>query len=91
MTITGEAYYGDWTEKLLYNGLFAALPMQDADGKRGNTFYYADYTDVDGTKSYYAEGFPCCSGTYPLSYAALPDLIYLKDAESLYVNLYVIL
>ncbi len=89
MTVTGEAFYGDWTEKLLYNGIMSALPMKDSPGKRGETFYYADYTNVDGVKDYYSSGFPCCSGTYPLTYAAVPDQIYLKDAQSLYVNLYI--
>jgi len=36
---TGEAEYGDWIEKLFYNGIGAALPM----GQDGKTLYYCDY------------------------------------------------
>ena len=35
MEFTGEARYGDWIEKMVYNGIGAALPMAD----RGNTFF----------------------------------------------------
>lgn len=86
---TGEAKYGDWIEKSVYNGIYAALPMEDTEAKRGKTFYYANYTDKSGSKEYFAAEWPCCSGTFPLSVSEYPNLIYMKDAESLYVNLFV--
>ena len=97
MTLTGVAKYGDWMEKLLYNGIGAALPM----GHDGKTFYYADYRPSGGNKEYYYEGlvpgkpgsrwtpWPCCSGTYPLAVTDYHNIIYFKDDTSLYVNLFV--
>jgi uncharacterized protein len=86
MTYTGEARYGDWIEKLLYNGIGAALPMQP-DGKN---FYYSDYRVNGGRKLYHPDWmWTCCSGTYPQAIADYHNIIYFRDASSLYVNLYV--
>ena len=91
LQFTGEARFGDWIERLVYNGIGAALPM--ASG--GRTFYYADYTlgpeDRIGTarKVYYWDPYPCCSGTYIQAVADYHDIIYFKDHNSLYVNLFV--
>ena len=49
MRFTGEAKYGDWVEKLIYNGVGAALPM----GPNGQTFYYSDYRLGGGRKIYH--------------------------------------
>ena len=85
MQFTGEAKYGDWIEKLVYNGIGAALPM----GPGGLTFYYSDYRIGGGRKAYFPAMFPCCSGTYIQGVADYHNLIYFKDADGLYVNLYV--
>ncbi len=85
MQFTGEARYGDWIEKLVYNGIGAALPMSG----RGQTFYYSDYSLGSGRKVYSGAPFPCCSGTYPQAVVDYHDLIYFKDPTSLYVNLFV--
>jgi uncharacterized protein len=86
MMFTGEARYGDWIEKLVYNGLSAALPMAG----RGDTFYYADYRMGGGRKNYYPDArWPCCSGTYPQAVTDYHNLIYFRDAAGLYVNLFV--
>jgi DUF1680 family protein len=96
MQFTGEARYGDWIEKLVYNGIGAALPMSnDPIGaslpmpNRGQTFYYSDYVFGGGRKVYSQTRFPCCAGTYPQAVADYYDLIYFKDPTSLYVNLFV--
>jgi len=96
MQFTGEAKYGDWIEKLVYNGIGAALPMSDDSfgrspiiPSRGQTFYYADYQVGAGRKAYHDGLFPCCSGTYPQALVEYHDLIYFKDPNSLYVNLFV--
>jgi hypothetical protein len=81
---TGQARYGDWIEKLLYNGIGAALPMTG----RGRTFYYSDYLLGSATKTYYGAAYPCCSGTYFQDVTEYHNLIYFKDANSLCVNLY---
>ncbi len=88
---TGEARYGDWMEKLLYNGIGAALPM--AAG--GKTFYYSDYLLGSDTpiasarKDYYWDPYPCCSGTYIQAVADYHNIIYFHGDRSLCVNLFV--
>lgn len=86
---TGDATYGDWGEKVLYNGIFSALPMKDSAGKRGQTFYYARYTQKDASKTYYDSPWPCCSGTYALAVSEYVNQIYYKNSGELYVNLFV--
>ena len=44
---TGEARYGDWIERLLYNAIGAALPVTE----RGRNSYYSDYRVGGGMKS----------------------------------------
>jgi hypothetical protein len=83
---TGEAKYGDWMERLLYNGIGAALPMSPD----GRTFYYSDYRLGGGQKIYHTEWrWPCCAGTYPQAVADYHNIIYFKNDTGLYVNLFV--
>jgi DUF1680 family protein len=87
--LTGEARFGDWIERLLYNGVGAALPI--AEG--GRNFYYADYRVGGGMKVYNWERYTCCSGTYIQNVVEYHNLIYFRDADDarepgLYVNLY---
>ncbi len=84
MLFTGEARYGDWIERLFYNGVGAALPLTG----RGRNFYYGDYRVGGGMKVYNWDNFTCCSGTYSQNIADYYNLAYYKDAGSLYVNLY---
>ena len=85
MMFTGDARYGDWIEKLLYNGIGAALPIQP----NGYNYYYSDYRVNGGRKLYHPEWkWSCCSGTYPQAIADYHNIIYFRDASSLYVNLY---
>jgi hypothetical protein len=83
MGYTGAARYGDWIERLIYNGIGAALPVQ----LDGTAFYYSDYRLDIATKGYYGEKWPCCSGTYIQAVADYHNVIYFKDAKGLYVNL----
>ncbi len=85
LRFTGEARYGDWMEKLLYNGIGAALNMK-ADG---SNFYYSDYTLGGGRKGFHPVKWACCSGTYPQALADYHNIIYFHAADSLFVNLYV--
>ena len=85
LQFTGEARYGDWTERIFYNGIGAALPVT-ADGKN---FYYSDYRVTGGMKVYNWEMWTCCSGSYIQAVADYHNIIYFKDADGLYVNLYV--
>jgi DUF1680 family protein len=82
---TGEARYGDWAEWLLYNGVGAALPI--AEG--GKHFYYSDYRVTGGLKVYKVSRYACCSGSLAQCVADYHNLIYYRDGQGLYVNLYV--
>ncbi len=85
MQFTGEARYGDWIERLFYNGIGAALPLQPG----GRNFYYSDYRIGGGMKVDYWDTFTCCSGTYIQNMADYHNLIYYRDESGVYVNLYV--
>lgn len=82
---TGESRYGDWAERLFYNGVGAALPITTG----GKHFYYADYRVGGGMKVYKVSRYSCCSGSYIQNLADYHNLIYYKDGSGLYVNLYV--
>jgi hypothetical protein len=85
LTITGEVRYGDWIERLAYNGIAATIPMSPD----GRVFYYSDYNAMGGVKHNYPQGWSCCTGTRPMALADLHDLIYFRRDNELYVNLYV--
>jgi DUF1680 family protein len=85
LELTGESHYGDWIERLVYNGIGAALPLQPD----GSTFYYSDYRVGGGRKVYFPEKWPCCSGTYIQAIADYQNLIYFHQPNALLVNLYV--
>ncbi|MBN2181353.1 MAG: glycoside hydrolase family 127 protein [Sedimentisphaerales bacterium] len=84
MAFTGESRYGDWIERLLYNGIGATLPIVE----NGKHFYYANYHLGAGLKIYSRSNYTCCSGTYFQNVAEYQNLIYFKDDSALYVNLY---
>lgn len=88
LTFTGKAMYGEWIERLLYNGIGSALPMNN-HFRRGRTYYYADYRVTGGRKTYYPISFPCCSGTYPQAVTEYHNLIYYYDDDSLYISQFV--
>jgi hypothetical protein len=82
---TGESRYGDWMERLFYNGIGAALWF----APKGRNFYYADYRLASGMKAYNWDAFTCCSGTYIQDVADFHNIIYYKDASGVFVNLYI--
>jgi len=84
MMYTGEARYGDWMERLLYNGIGAALPIKD----RGTHMYYMDYHLGADLKYYSRTPFTCCSGTYFQNITEYSNLVYFQDGKTLCVNLY---
>jgi DUF1680 family protein len=85
MSFTAEARYGDWTERIFYNGIGAALPVTST----GRNFYYSDYRLASAMKVYNWDAWTCCSGTYIQAVADYHNIIYYKDGSSLYVNLFV--
>jgi DUF1680 family protein len=85
MQFTGDARYGDWIERLFYNGVGAALPLQ----AQVRNFYYADYRVGGGMKVYNWDTCTCCSGTFGQNVAEYANLIYFSGQGALHVNLFV--
>lgn len=83
LRFTGDPKYGDNLERVLGNGMLAALPMRT----NGETFYYSDY-HPGARKQYFPERWPCCSGTYAQATADYPLDVYFHDDDGLYVNLF---
>ena len=84
MQYTGKASYGDWTEKLLYNGTIASL---ETNG--GFAYYYSDYSSSGGSKALKTNWkWSCCTGTRPLSVLEILRSIYFNDTNNIYVNLF---
>lgn len=83
LRVTQEARYGDSMERVLYNTILGAWPIQ-ADG---TSFYYSDYATT-GKKVWYGQKWPCCSGTFPQLAADYHVSTYLRSADGVYVNLF---
>jgi DUF1680 family protein len=83
LRVTKDARYGDSMERILYNTILGAWPIQ-ADG---TSFYYSDYATT-GKKVWYGQKWPCCSGTFPQLAADYHISTYLRSADGVYVNLF---
>jgi uncharacterized protein len=83
LRVTKDPHFGDSMERVLYNTILGALPIQ-ADGI---SFYYADYNNT-GKKVYYKDKWPCCSGTFPQLAADYHISTYLRSSDGVYVNLF---
>jgi DUF1680 family protein len=83
LRVTKDAHYGDSMERVLYNTILGAWPIQ-ADG---TSFYYSDYA-LTGKKVWYRDKWPCCSGTFPQLAADYHISAYLRSADGVYVNLF---
>jgi len=84
IALTGDAKYGDWIEKVAYNGIGATIPMTAA----GNVFYYSDYNPFGGKKVNNWTGWTCCTGTRPMVIADVCDVAYFHAPDGIDVNLF---
>jgi DUF1680 family protein len=84
LRITREARYGDSMERVLYNTVLGAIPIQPD----GHAFYYSDYTR-HAKKTFHPDRWPCCSGTLPMIAADYAISSCFTDPQGIYVNLYV--
>ena len=84
MRITGDSRYGDSMEKVLYNTILGAKPLQPG----GFGFYYSDYNNT-GSKVNYPQQWPCCSGTFAQITADYGISSYFQSSDGVYVNLFV--
>ena len=83
LRVTKDSHYGDSMERVLYNTILGAWPIQ-ADG---TSFYYSDYAST-GNKVWYGQKWPCCSGTFPQLAADYHVSTYLRSPDGVYVNLF---
>jgi len=83
LRVTKDPQYGDSMERVLYNTILGAWPVQ-ADG---TSFYYSDYATT-GRKVWYRDKWPCCSGTFPQLAADYHISTYFRSADGVYVNLF---
>ena len=81
---TADSRYGDSMERVLYNTILGAKPLQPD----GTSFYYSDYND-NAQKGYFDDKWPCCSGTFPQMTADYGISAYMRRGPDVYVNLYV--
>ena len=84
LRVTRDARYGDSMERVMYNTILGAKPLQE----NGETFYYADY-NYNAQRVYKEARWPCCSGTLPQVAADYRINMYFRDPQAIYVNLYV--
>ena len=85
ITSTGDARYGDWAEKALYNGVGASIPGD----REGHVMYFSDYGAQGGSKEFRNDiRWSCCTGTRPMAVADYSDLIYFQSPDGIAVNLF---
>jgi uncharacterized protein len=83
LRVTRDGRYGDSMERVLYNTVLGAKALQPD----GRAFYYSDYHS-GGRKVYFNDAWPCCAGTLPQVTADYRILAYFRDADGVFVNLY---
>ncbi len=83
LRVTRDGRYGDSMERVLYNTVLGAKPLQPD----GRAFYYSDYHSA-ARKGYFNDAWPCCAGTLPQVAADYRILAYFRDADGVFVNLY---
>jgi uncharacterized protein len=83
LRVTRDARYGDSMERVMYNTILGAKPLQE----NGENFYYADY-NYDAKRVYKQFRWACCSGTLPQVAADYRINMYFRAPQAVYVNLY---
>lgn len=76
-----DARFADLYEETLYNALLGSLDLG------GKNFYYQNPLTTHGAR-YPWHGCPCCVGNIPRVLLMLPTWTYVKDADNLYVNMF---
>ena len=83
LRVTRDSRYGDSMERVLYNTVLGAEPLEPD----GRAFYYSDY-NRNGRRVYSNHIWPCCSGTLPQIAADYRISSYFRDGRDVFVNLY---
>jgi len=84
LRVTKDSRYGDSMERVFYNCILGAKPIEED----GHGFYYSDYNN-DGSKFYHPYKWHCCTGTFSQVTADYGISSYFRDGEGIYVNLFV--
>jgi DUF1680 family protein len=85
LRVTRDAKYGDSMERVMYNTVLGAKPLE----RDGRTFYYSDY-NFKGRKVYSpTQHWACCAGTLPQVVADYRINAYFRDPQGVFVNLYI--
>jgi DUF1680 family protein len=77
-----QARYADLFEETLYNAILGSVDLP------AKNFTYTNPLDQSHAR-YPWHGCPCCVGNIPRTLLMLPTWMYAKNAEGLFVNLYV--
>lgn len=83
MEFSGNAIYGDWAEKVIYNGV-GAMPLIKPNGE---VMYFSNYNINGGVKET-CQPWSCCTGTYPLDMTEYYNQIYYYNNNGIYINLF---
>jgi len=83
LRFTGAPKYGDNMERVLLNGMLAALPPEPD----GRSFYYSNYR-AGAKKEFFGDVWPCCNGTYAEITADYPLDVFFHSGDRLFVNLF---
>lgn len=82
--IFGEAEYADVVELEMYNNILGCL------GLDGNSFYYTNpLVSDDYTRPMFSNATPCCVPMFLKFFSELPELIYAKTQNAVFVNQYI--
>ena len=82
--IFGDAKYADQVELEMYNGILGCL------GLDGNSFYYTNPMISDNyVRPQFSNVTPCCVPMFLKYYSELPEIIYAKSEDTLFINQYV--
>lgn len=84
LRVTRDSRYGDSMERVMYNTVLGAKPLQN----NGQTFYYADYK-FDGKRVHKQARWPCCSGALPQVAADYRIQAYFHVDRDVFVNLHI--
>lgn len=88
--LTGDVKYNDVLERTMYNGLISGISLS------GTEFFYPNALESDGkylfnrgacTRQHWFD-CSCCPTNLIRFIPAIPGLIYAKEGNTLYVNLY---
>ncbi|WP_446743276.1 beta-L-arabinofuranosidase domain-containing protein [Silvibacterium acidisoli] len=83
LRVTRDSRYGDSMERVMYNTVLGAKPLQE----NGENFYYSDY-NYNAKRVYKQFRWACCSGTLPQVATDYRINMYFRAPRAVYVNLY---